>query len=105
MRRKEMTTTIERPQLTADDIATRWLQDFESALSRRDIPAAAALFATARYWRDLVSSTWRLKTVETPDGVAALLTHTLLRPSPSDSELSGPAATADGVTEAGLTFT
>ncbi len=100
-----MTTTIERPQLTADDIATRWLQDFESALSRRDIPAAAGLFATASYWRDLVSFTWNLKTVENPDGVTDLLTHNLDRVSPSDFELSEPAATADGVTEAWFTFT
>ena len=44
-----MTTTLDRPQLTADDIAMRWLQDFESALSRQDIPAAAGLFATDSY--------------------------------------------------------
>src|SRR5699024_6622340 len=100
MRRKEMTTTIERPQLTADEIATRWLQDFESALSRRDIPAAAGLFAAASYWRDLVSFTWNLKTVENPDGVTDLLGHNLDRVSPADFELSEPAATADGVTEA-----
>src|SRR5699024_1250835 len=105
MRRKEMTTTIERPQLTADEIATRWLQDFESALSRRDIPAAAGLFAAASYWRDLVSFTWNLKTVENPDGVTDLLSHNLDRVSPADFELSEPAATADGVTEAWFTFT
>ena len=90
-----MTTTLDRPQLTADDIAMRWLQDFESALSRRDIPAAAGLFATDSYWRDLVSFTWNLKTVENPDGVTDLLTHNLDRVSPEDFELSEPAATAD----------
>ena len=83
-----MTTTLDRPQLTADDIAMRWLQDFESALSRRDIPAAAGLFATDSYWRDLVSFTWNLKTVENPDGVTDLLTHNLDRVSPEEFELS-----------------
>jgi putative flavoprotein involved in K+ transport len=99
-----MTTTIERPQQTADDIATRWLEDFESALATRDITAAAGLFATASYWRDLVSFTWNLKTVENPDGVTDLLTHNLDRVSPSEFELAEPAATDDGVTEAWFTF-
>ncbi|WP_210604615.1 flavin-containing monooxygenase [Brevibacterium oceani] len=99
-----MTTTIERPQQTADDIATRWLEDFESALATRDIPAAAGLFATASYWRDLISFTWNLKTVENPDGVTDLLTHNLDRVSPSEFELAEPAATDDGVTEAWFTF-
>jgi putative flavoprotein involved in K+ transport len=99
-----MTTTIERPQQTADDIATRWLEDFEAALARRDIPAAAGLFATTSYWRDLVSFTWNLKTVENPDGVTDLLTHNLDRVSPSEFELTEPATTGDGVTEAWFTF-
>lgn len=99
-----MTTTVERQQLTADDIATGWLNEFEDALRARDIRAAAGLFATASYWRDLVSFTWNLKTVENPEGVAELLTATLDRVSPVDFELSEPAATADGVTEAWFTF-
>jgi hypothetical protein len=53
-----------------------------------------------------VSFTWNLKTVENPDGVTDLLTHNLDRVSPSDFELSEPAAnTEDGVTEAWFTFT
>ena len=99
-----MTTTIDRQQLTADDIATQWLSDFESALRSRDIKAAAGLFATASYWRDLVSFTWNLKTVENPEGVTDLLTANLDRVSPTEFELSEPAATADGVTEAWFTF-
>ncbi|WP_166969819.1 flavin-containing monooxygenase [Brevibacterium atlanticum] len=99
-----MTTTIERPQQTADDIATKWLEDFESALANRDIPAAAGLFATTSYWRDLVSFTWNLKTVENPDGVTDLLSRNLDRVSPSEFELSEPAATDNGVTEAWFTF-
>jgi putative flavoprotein involved in K+ transport len=63
------------------------------------------MFAAASYWRDLVSFTWNLKTVENPDGVADLLTHNLDRVSPAEFELSEPAATADGVTEAWFTFT
>ncbi|MGO2860693.1 MAG: flavin-containing monooxygenase [Brevibacterium sp.] len=99
-----MTTTIDRQQLTADDNATQWLSDFESALRNRDIRAAVGLFATASYWRDLVSFTWNLKTVENPEGVTDMLAANLDRVAPTDFELSEPAATADGVTEAWFTF-
>ncbi|MBM6590473.1 NAD(P)/FAD-dependent oxidoreductase [Brevibacterium sp. RIT 803] len=99
-----MTTTIDRTQLTADDIATEWLSSFESALRARDIEAAVGLFATTSYWRDLVSFTWNLNTVENHDGVRDLLTVNADRVAPSDFELSDPAATADGVTEAWFTF-
>ena len=45
-----------------------WLARFEAALAARDVAAAAALFATDSYWRDLVAFTWNLKTVEGPAG-------------------------------------
>ncbi|MDN5586511.1 MAG: NAD(P)/FAD-dependent oxidoreductase [Brevibacterium sp.] len=99
-----MTTTIDRTQLTADDIATEWLGEFESALGARDITAAVGLFATTCYWRDLVAFTWNLNTVENQDGVEDLLTVNLDRVSPSGFEISEPATSADGVTEAWFTF-
>ena len=62
-----------------------WLGAFESALKARDIAAAAGLFATESYWRDLVAFTWNLKTVEGRDGVTDLLNATLDTPTPSGS--------------------
>lgn len=59
-----MTTMVDETQRTADDIATGWLEDFEAALRAQDIDAAVDLFATTSYWRDLVSFTWNLRTVE-----------------------------------------
>ena len=100
-----MTTVIDQGQRTADQIATGWLSGFEAALRERDIDAAVDLFATTSYWRDLVSFTWNLRTVENRDGVRDLLAHTLDRVAPTDFELSEPASTADGVTEAWFTFT
>lgn len=64
-----MTTVIDQGQRTADQIATGWLSGFEAALRERDIDAAVDLFATTSYWRDLVSFTWNLRTVENRDGV------------------------------------
>src|SRR5699024_12273656 len=46
-----------------------------------------------------------LKPVPTPDGATDLLRHSRDRVSPADFDLSEPAATADGVTEAWFTFT
>ena len=99
-----MTTVTDQPVQTADDIATGWLRDLETALKAGDIDAAVDLFATTSYWRDLVSFTWNLRTVEDRDGVRDMLTHTLDRVAPTDFQLSEPAATADGVTEAWFTF-
>ena len=64
-----MTTVTDQPVQTADDIATGWLRDLETALKAGDIDAAVDLFATTSYWRDLVSFTWNLRTVEDRDGV------------------------------------
>ena len=50
-----------------------WLAAFESALRARDIPAAAALFATDCFWRDLVAFTWNITTVEGRDGITDML--------------------------------
>lgn len=99
-----MTTTIDRQQLTADDIATQWLGDFESAMRSGDVEAAVGLFATTSYWRDLVAFSWNLSTVENHDGIRDLLTEVIDRVSASDFELGEPATSADGVTEAWFTY-
>jgi len=81
-----------------------WLARFESALKARDIEAAAAMFATESYWRDLVSFTWNLKTVEGPRGVADMLGDTLDGTDPSGFATEEPPDEADGVTTAWILF-
>ncbi|WP_137824809.1 NAD(P)/FAD-dependent oxidoreductase [Brevibacterium sp. 2SA] len=100
-----MTTTVQREELTADDIATGWLSAFAATLRDRDIEAAVDLFAATSFWRDLVSFTWNLATAENRDGVRDLLTETLDRVDPSAFALAEPADTVDGVTTAWFTFT
>ena len=58
------------------------LDTLNAALEAGDAAAAAALFATDSYWRDLISVSWNLKTVEGPEGVADMLTHQLARTQP-----------------------
>ena len=81
-----------------------WLANFESALKGRDIEAAAGLFATESYWRDLVSFTWNITTVEGRDGVSELLTGTLENTDPSGFATEEPPDEADGVVTAWITF-
>ncbi len=108
-----MTATRERTENYAglditdsgpDDIARGWLNAFEAALRERDIEAATDLFATTSFWRDLVSFSWNLTTVENRDGVGDLLAHTLEGTDPTGFELSEPAETTDGTTTAWFTF-
>ena len=81
-----------------------WLASFESALKGRDVEAAAGLFATESYWRDLVSFTWNITTVEGRDGVSELLTGTLENTDPSGFATEEPPDEADGVVTAWITF-
>ncbi len=83
---------------------TGWLDAFGSALESGDIDGAAALFGDESYWRDLVSFTWNIKTVEGPDGVRDLLEHTLANVQPSNFEIVGEANEADGVTDGWFNF-
>jgi putative flavoprotein involved in K+ transport len=96
--------TDQAPGAEPDRRVTAWFAQLERALKERDVPAAAALFATESYWRDLVSFSWNLTTVEGRAGVTDLLTNTLESTEPSGFVLSEPADEADGVTTAWFEF-
>ncbi len=81
-----------------------WLATFESALRARDVERASSLFATDSYWRDLVSFTWNLATVEGRDGVKELLASTLETTDPSGFATEEPPDEADGVVTAWIVF-
>ncbi|MDD9911031.1 MAG: NAD(P)/FAD-dependent oxidoreductase [Ahrensia sp.] len=57
------------------------------ALESSDIEAAKALFVEDCYWRDLVSFTWNLKTMEGRDAVSSMLESQLQSVRPSDWRL------------------
>ncbi|WP_326948089.1 NAD(P)/FAD-dependent oxidoreductase [Amycolatopsis sp. NBC_01307] len=101
-----MTQTVDRTAATDTPQARvdAWLNRFETALAARDAEAAAALFAVDSYWRDLVSFTWTIKTVEGREGVTGLLEATLDRIDPSGFRTTEPPTEAGGVTEAWLEF-
>jgi putative flavoprotein involved in K+ transport len=64
--------------------AGAWLANLGKALAARDIPGALELFVEDCYWRDFLSLTWNIKTMEGKPAIAAMLGATLERASPSD---------------------
>jgi putative flavoprotein involved in K+ transport len=96
-----MTQTMDR---TAQARVDAWLEQFEAALKARDVDAAAGMFATDSYWRDLVAFTWNIKTVEGREGVADLLSACLDGTGPEHFRTTETPTEADGVVEAWLEF-
>ncbi|WP_308128079.1 NAD(P)/FAD-dependent oxidoreductase [Modestobacter italicus] len=105
-----MTQTLDptdTPTTDADDPGSpveAWLEEFQSALTARDVDRVAELFAPTCFWRDLVAFSWNITTVEGHDGVRDLLRATLDRTDPRDFRAGEPPTTADGVDEAWVEF-
>ena len=91
---------------TLADQTKAFLDDFGAALEAGDIDAAKSMFLDDSYWRDLVTFTWNLKTVEGPSGVEDMLKHQLATTKPTNWQLAeGEVPTEEGgVTTAWITF-
>jgi putative flavoprotein involved in K+ transport len=96
------TTDRERTDTTAR--LETWLAEFQDALNTRDAERVASLFAEESYWRDLVSFTWNIITVEGRDGIADMLRSTLDHTNPTQFALADEPTESDGVIEAWLRF-
>ncbi|MCP5084087.1 MAG: NAD(P)/FAD-dependent oxidoreductase [Alphaproteobacteria bacterium] len=83
---------------------TDWLSTFETALAAGDASAGAALFEDDGFWRDLVSFTWNIKTMEGRAAIQQMLEARLGDTKPSNWKLEGEATHADGVSEGWITF-
>jgi putative flavoprotein involved in K+ transport len=89
----------------ASQRAASWLQEFEVALRRSNLPAILAMFADEEcFWRDMVAFTWNIRTMEGKDQIADFLSATLASVGPCNFRLEGEARDVDGVTEARFTF-
>ena len=85
---------------------TDFLEPFGEALSAGDTDEAVSLFQDDCYWRDLVSFTWNIKTMEGKDQVRDMLQSQLALVKPSNWAIAGgeDAVQTNGVIEAWLTF-
>ena len=96
-----MSTTV-RPSAATE--VEHWLERFDAALQAGDATAAADLFATESYWRDLVAFTWNIRTVEGREGVADMLDSSLPHTKPRGWHTTEEPTSADGVTDAWIGF-
>jgi putative flavoprotein involved in K+ transport len=100
-----MTELTQAADRTAEqDAVARWLEDFNAALAAQDAAAAAELFATDGFWRDLVALTWNLKTLEGREQIRAMLSGTLARMRPREFVCTEAPVEAEGIVEAWLEF-
>src|SRR5207302_3514062 len=83
---------------------SRWLAELGPALETGDIDAAISLFSVDSFWRDLVTFTWNITTVEGQAGIADLLRTTLQQTQPRGFAIEGEATEADGLVEGWFTF-
>ncbi|TPL94106.1 NAD(P)/FAD-dependent oxidoreductase [Mesorhizobium sp. B2-3-12] len=84
--------------------AAAWLQSLAQALEAGDVSAASNLFVDDCYWRDLLTFTWNVTTMEGREAIAAMLKATLAATKPTAWQLSGEATPDEGTIEAWFTF-
>lgn len=84
--------------------AQAWLADFDRALQAGDVDGALELFDEECYWRDFVSFTWNLKTMEGKDQIRRMLAARLTDVRPAGWRLSEDAAGDSAATEAWVNF-
>ncbi|MFM2397975.1 MAG: hypothetical protein RL341_132, partial [Pseudomonadota bacterium] len=81
-----------------------WLGAFGAAITRGDATGAAQMFDEDCYWRDLVSFTWNIKTMEGRPEIQKMLQATAATVKPLNWRVDGEATEAGGVAEAWILF-
>ena len=82
------------------------LSRLDDALTKGDIEAAVALFQDDCYWRDLVTFTWNIRTMEGKDAIRDMLTAQLQGVKPSGWAMAEgeEASEEDGVVSSWIVF-
>ncbi|MEM9012347.1 MAG: NAD(P)/FAD-dependent oxidoreductase [Pseudomonadota bacterium] len=89
---------------TPTGMVATWLSRFAEALEEREQEKLKGLFATDCYWRDLISFTWNIKTMEGREAISEMAAATLHHVNPRGFVLDGEAMDADGITEGWFSF-
>jgi putative flavoprotein involved in K+ transport len=84
--------------------AAAWLGSFAKALEAGDGAAASNLFVDDCYWRDLLTFTWNITTMEGREAVAGMLAAALSTTKPTAWRLTGEATSDEGTIEAWFSF-
>ena len=82
------------------------LSALDKALSAGEVEQAVDLFQADCYWRDLVTFTWNIKTMEGKDQIRDMLKARLADTKPSNWKIADgeDASEADGITESWIQF-
>jgi putative flavoprotein involved in K+ transport len=91
-------------ETTADARIGATLSKLEEALSANDADAAAHLFAPVSYWRDILSFTWNIRTMEGRDEIRDMLAAQLPKLRATDFQVTEDAKEEDGTLEAFIAF-
>lgn len=84
---------------------SHWLTTFESALGAKDYACILSIFDDGGcFWRDIVTFTWNIKTLEGKEEIAAMLRARLEDVRPSAFRIAGEASLQNGAIEAFFTF-
>lgn len=83
---------------------SQWLAQFGDAIARDDLANTVELFEEECYWRDLVSFTWNIITLEGREAIRAMLQATLREVRPSAWQIEGDGTEDKGVTSGWFTF-
>jgi putative flavoprotein involved in K+ transport len=83
---------------------SEWLSNFGTALDRADFAAAVNMFEEECYWRDLVSLTWNIITLEGKENIKAMLEATVPGAKPGQWRIEGNATSENGVISSWFTF-
>jgi putative flavoprotein involved in K+ transport len=93
-------TTMTENKVTATQQARQWLDNFEETLNSDNPAQAADLFEGVGFWRDLVTMTWNIKTMEGREAIRDMLSATAKRTQPANWQVSEEATEQDGVIDA-----
>lgn len=85
-------------------IVKNWLKEFGSALEKKDVQKTINLFGDECFWRDLVSFTWNIKTMEGKEQIADMLRANLAAIAPKNWKMEGKATATSDLIEAWFTF-
>jgi len=82
------------------------LSELDQALANKNIDDALNLFADECYWRDLLSFTWNIKTLESKEEIRHMLAERLIDVRPTDWAVDeeGLANHTDNITEGFIQF-
>ena len=81
-----------------------WLSNFNAAIERGNFNQAIDMFDDDCYWRDLVSFTWNIKTLEGQENIRSMLETTVSHVKPRQWQIEGMATSSNGITQSWFTF-